>query len=91
MNNNSDDYQRGVADERARIREYISKNAAWFAEQAGVSIEAVESATQTEDYILLKGKNKKVRQPFLYAAYTLAGILKFIDKESPIQDTDQNN
>jgi hypothetical protein len=78
----SEDYQRGVVDERARIRKYISTNAAYFAAQAGVSIDMMESWDGTDETLItLKGKNKKIRFAALLVAYALTGLLRWIDAD----------
>jgi hypothetical protein len=78
----SDDARRGTIVERARIRKYVSANAAYFAAQAGVSIETVESWDGTDAAMRdLMGKDQKLRFESLVISYAMVGVLAFIDGE----------
>lgn len=83
-----DDYQRGVADERARIRTIVSANAAEWAARAGISIDALEAwiargMPDDESFPEVRGpkKGRKARRWMAELAAAHVGLLRYIDGE----------
>lgn len=79
------DYDRGVAAERARVRRLVSRRAAFWASEAGVSIDALESwiARGMPEDEMPRGKKRSGWMMQIAAAFV--GMLDEIDsgREAP--------